>query len=44
MIRFGGPGMHWSRKEAKRLLPIRVAVLSRRFNQRWTVAQNLPPF
>jgi hypothetical protein len=40
--RFCGPGMRWSRKGAERLLPIRAAILSRRFNQRWSAAQNLP--
>jgi hypothetical protein len=41
--RFCGPGMRWSRQGAENLLPIRAAILSRRFNQRWTAAQNLPP-
>lgn len=41
--RFCGPGMRWSRQGAERLLPIRAAILSRRFNQRWADAQNLPP-
>ena len=41
--RFCGPGMRWSRKGAEHLLPIRSAILSRRFNQRWAEAQNLPP-
>lgn len=41
--RFCGPGMRWSRQGAEHLLPIRAAILSHRFNQRWTAAQNLPP-
>lgn len=41
--RFCGPGMRWSRQGAENLLPIRAAILSRRFNQRWQAAQNLPP-
>lgn len=41
--RFCGPGMRWSRNGAERLLPIRAAILSHRFNQRWAAAQNLPP-
>lgn len=41
--RFCGPGMRWSRKGAERLLPIRAAILSNRFHDRWTAAQNLPP-
>jgi hypothetical protein len=41
--RFCGPGMRWSRKGAEHLLPIRSAILSRRFNQRWAAAKNLPP-
>ena len=41
--RFCGPGMRWSRKGAENLLPIRAAILSRRFDQRWAAAKNLPP-
>jgi hypothetical protein len=41
--RFAGPGMRWSRKGAENLLPIRSAVLSNRFHDRWAAAQNLPP-
>jgi hypothetical protein len=33
--RFCGAGMRWSREGAKRLLPIRNAILSKRFDQRW---------
>jgi hypothetical protein len=42
--RFSGPGMRWSRKGAENLLPIRAAVLSHRFHDRWAAAKNLPPF
>jgi hypothetical protein len=41
--RFSGPGMRWSRNGAENLLPIRAAVLSARFDQMWSAAQNLPP-
>lgn len=41
--RFSGPGMRWSRKGAENLLPIRAAVLSNRFHDRWAAAKNLPP-
>ncbi|MBK8049287.1 MAG: hypothetical protein IPK16_20525 [Anaerolineales bacterium] len=40
--RFCGAGMRWSRKGAQNLLPIRAAVLSGRFDEMWTAAQNLP--
>ncbi len=40
--RFTGPGMRWSRAGAERLLPVRAAILSRRFNEVWTSAYNLP--
>ena len=42
-MRFSGPGMRWSRSGAERLIPIRSAVLSRRFDQRWEQIRNLPP-
>lgn len=41
--RFSGSGMRWSRKGAENLLPIRAAVLSNRFHQRWADAKSLPP-
>jgi hypothetical protein len=41
--RFCGPGMRWSRPGAEHLLPIRAAVLSRRFDDLWAAAKNLPP-
>lgn len=33
--RLAGPGMHWSRPGAERLLPIRSAILSTRFDSTW---------
>jgi hypothetical protein len=41
--RFCGPGMRWSRKGAERLLPIRTAILSSRFDKMWQLAYNSPP-
>ena len=41
--RFCGPGMRWSRQGAENLLPIRAAVLSRRFDTMWDAAHALPP-
>jgi hypothetical protein len=41
--RFAGPGMHWSRIGAERLLPIRTAIISDRFDQRWCSVYNSPP-
>ena len=41
--RFCGPGMRWSRQGAENLLPIRAAVLSRRFDTMWDQAHALPP-
>ncbi len=40
--RFCGAGMRWSRKGAKRLLPVRNAILSKRFDQRWKSVYNSP--
>ena len=40
--RLAGPGMHWSRAGAERLLPIRSAILSDRFDQAWRSAYNSP--
>lgn len=36
--RFAGPGMRWSRPGAERLLPVRAAILSRRFDALWARA------
>lgn len=41
--RLCGPGMRWSRKGAENLTPVRTAILSSRFAERWQAAQNLPP-
>ena len=40
--RFCGPGMRWSRSGAENLLPIRTAILSRRFDHRWQTVYNSP--
>ena len=41
--RFAGPGMRWSRTGAERLLPIRTAIMSKRFDKMWALAYNSPP-
>ena len=41
--RFTGPGMRWSRPGAERLISVRTAILSHRFEEMWTIAYNLPP-
>jgi hypothetical protein len=41
--RFGGAGMRWSRTGAERLLPVRTAIMSRRFDKMWMLAYNSPP-
>jgi len=41
--RFAGPGMHWNRAGAERLLPVRSAIMSGRFDERWRQAYNSPP-
>ena len=40
--RFKGPGMQWSRMGAKRLLPVRTAILSHRFDEIWQRINNPP--
>ena len=40
--RFAGAGMRWSRAGAEKLLPIRTAILSSRFEQCWHLAYNSP--
>lgn len=40
--RFCGPGMRWSRAGAERLLPIRSAILSKRFDELWPKVYNAP--
>ena len=41
--RFCGAGMRWSRIGAERLVPIRSAILSKRFDKMWQLAYNSPP-
>jgi len=41
--RFAGPGMRWSRPGAEHLIPIRAAVMSKRFDAVWNHAFNSPP-
>jgi hypothetical protein len=36
--RFCGASMRWDRKGAERLLPIRTAILSKRFDKMWQLA------
>jgi len=40
--RFAGPGMQWSRSGAESLLPIRSAIMSKRFDERWQSVSNSP--
>lgn len=41
--RFAGPGMRWSRSGAERLIPIRAAIMSERFDAVWNRVFNSPP-
>jgi hypothetical protein len=41
--RFCGPVMRWSRKGVERLLPVRTAIKSRRFDKMWSLAYISPP-
>lgn len=41
--RFCGPGMRWSRPGIERLIPIRAAIMSDRFDTMWQTAYNSPP-
>jgi len=41
--RFCGAGMRWGRLGAQRLIPIRSAILSDRFDKIWRLAYNSPP-
>jgi len=41
--RFTGPGMRWSRSGLERLLPVRAAILSKRFDPLWQGAYKSPP-
>lgn len=40
--RFAGPGMHWTRPSVERLLSVRSALLSERFDDVWRRAHNSP--
>jgi hypothetical protein len=40
--RFAGPDMRWSREGAEHLLPVRAAILTKRFNQRLKALYNSP--
>jgi len=41
--RMTGSGMRWSRAGAERLIPVRAAILSERFDEVWSAALNSPP-
>lgn len=41
--RFTGAGMRWSRPGVERLLPVRAAILSQRFDEAWRTAYYSPP-
>ena len=41
--RFCGAGMRWSRPGAENLLPVRNAILSKRFDDRWNTVYKSPP-
>jgi len=41
--RFCGPGMRWSREGIERLIPIRAAIMSDRFDTMWQEVYNSPP-
>lgn len=40
--RLAGAGMRWSRNMVERLIPVRAAILSHRFDELWQVAYNSP--
>lgn len=40
--RLAGPGMRWSRAGLERLLPIRAAIMSHRFDEMWHAVYHLP--
>lgn len=40
--RLAGPGMRWSRDGAERVIPVRAAILSDRFDDVWEAAYNSP--
>ena len=41
--RLAGSGMHWSRSGLDRLLPVRAAIMSHRFDELWQKVYHLPP-
>jgi hypothetical protein len=41
--RFCGAGMRWSRDGAEKLIPVRAAIMSGRFEELWRTAYNSPP-
>lgn len=41
--RFTGPGMRWNRESVDRVLPIRAAIMSNRFDEVWMNVYNPPP-
>ncbi len=41
--RFAGPGMRWSRPGAEKLIPVRAAVMSGRFEDIWDDVYSTPP-
>jgi hypothetical protein len=41
--RFTKAGMRWSRMGAERLLPVRAAIMGKKFDERWKAAYNSPP-
>jgi len=41
--RLCGPGMRWSRPGIERLIPIRAAIMSNRFDTMWRKVYNSPP-
>jgi hypothetical protein len=41
--RFNGAGMRWNREGAERMIPVRAAIMSHRFDQVWREAYNSPP-
>jgi hypothetical protein len=41
--RFNAAGMRWSRAGLERLLPVRAAIMSHRFDDLWKAAYNPPP-
>lgn len=40
--RLVGPGMHWKRESAERILPLRATILSNRFDQVWDAVYSPP--